>query len=387
MHAKELIAKGCTLAIQGLQLRKFEPCDSRTLRLLVRRRLRLAVRRTVPRGEFLRDELSAALLLAEYIIAHCDSLRPCGPVAKAPLSSVAATGTSVEGSIGPSKVGTVRQTQSAVEESVKKRSSISSGVKSFLEFLAQPLPWESDPSWKDRPDLWRDRPGLKDWGNVTQLERAAEVEEIARRGISNYQIGQAVGVDESLIRRMRTVAKLPKAMKTQISRGKSVNAALREVKDPVLQQSKRLQREKENGSMSDQLADQVVALTTAQLQPVSARQAVSRAKEMTLRLLPERLAKIVPAFIDDPAGTVMLPPSLPQDEGLDDREAIALRLVRLLVIVAPEPLIHTAALEKALDRLPKRQFPSEIIEVLDSMGNCRRIRVYETQHSERTFNL
>jgi hypothetical protein len=139
--------------------------------------------------------------------------------------------------------------------------------------------------------------------------------------------------------------------------------------------------------MSDQLADQVVALTTAQLQPVSARQAVSRAKEMTLRLLPERLAKIVPAFIDDPAGTVMLPPSLPQDEGLDDREAIALRLVRVLVIVAPEPLIHTAALEKALDRLPKRQFPSEIIEVLDSMGNCRRIRVYETQHSERTFNL
>jgi predicted DNA-binding protein (UPF0251 family) len=192
----------------------------------------------------------------------------------------------------------------------------------------------------------------------SRMSRSARVDAVAKakqaggKDLSNRRIARIIGVNDKTVARMLREAKLPEEVRTAVLRGnKSGNQALREAKDPVYQQSKRLLRERRDGSVSSEHAHQLTSFLRAVSAPF-ARQIVGRAKELVSRLAkPERLHRVVPrSDVKELMAKSLerLVQADPDDPGI---EAPAQRLCWWLLQVAPEREIHIRALDKAMQAL------------------------------------
>jgi transposase len=208
--------------------------------------------------------------------------------------------------------------------------------------------------------------GISVWSCMTRFQQADAVAEIKAfgvtkgPGISNREIARRLGVDEGTVRRMLKEAQLPKDLRTQIARGKSVNQtlrehrrrvnqALREQNDPVHQQNRRLTREKADGSISDDLAKKVLAFVRERFKwPCHARQAVQSA----IDLAPGKgLDTILPRTDVD---ALMAEAKRRKFSDLVSEIEVGFRqLLWWLLHAAPERAIHIASLNKALLAIPK----------------------------------
>jgi hypothetical protein len=352
-HARELIERATRLAVVGLGMRGYEaPTDVRPLTPLVRARLRNYARKSsretkaedrnneetradgaAARSRFLSNEISAALTLADYIIQNSENLVTSKNAAERPRAQQAQR-------LGANTTPPALTTAEPNPAPTPKKE-----LPAAVRIACGELEWL----------MTEDFDGKSAW---SRMSRAARVDAVAKAkkqggpGLSNRHIARIVGVDDKTIARMLDEAALPAQVRDQVARGKkSASQALREADDPVYQQSKRLLRERRDGSVSSEHAHQLTSFLRAVSAPF-ARQIVGRAKELVSRLAkPERLHRVVPrSDVKELMAKSLerLVQADPDDPGI---EAPAQRLCWWLLQVAPEREIHIRALDKAMQAL------------------------------------
>lgn len=336
MNARDVIARAVKLAIDGLQLRGFErPEDTSTVRLKIRACLRNLARRGTTRNAILEDNISASLMLADYVIRHSTALVRCKRAdepstlrtepARA-FSHIALTCTTDLNS--PSPAGMRKEPPAHVRIACSE-----------VEWL-----------------MMENLNGESGWSTMSRFARVdaiAKAKEAGGKDLSNRHIARIIGVDDKTVARMLKEAALPKKLRSEMLSGnKSGNRALRESTDPVLQQAKRIARDKTNGSVSTQHAEQICKFVQGIALGNTPRLAVQRAKDLLRAMDPLQFRAVVPSWT--PEEVIEEAKRLsPRGRDLNDIEILAQRLARWLRKVAPEPEIHRVALDKALGLLPR----------------------------------
>ena len=107
-----------------------------------------------------------------------------------------------------------------------------------------------------------------DWSNPSAIERGERIQVLLRdRHCSMRGIGKAIGVDKNTIRHYGRISELPADQRERIDAGAPPLTVLRESRAQCLglEDASRLEREKQDGTHSDHLADRLVSFMSHEL--------------------------------------------------------------------------------------------------------------------------
>jgi hypothetical protein len=234
-HARELVDRATRLALVGLGMRGYDaPTDVRRLAPLVRARLQNYARkssgdtkltgydrdearaeRAAARSRFLSNEISAALMLADYIIQNSENL----VTRKQPTERPRAQRAPILGAnnIPPAPMTVVPTT------TAKPKKELPAPVRIACDEL----------EWL----MMEDFSGQTAWSRMSRPARIDAVAKAKKQGgpiLSNRRIARIIGVNDKTVARMLDEAVLPPEVRDQVAHGKkSGSQALREADDPV----------------------------------------------------------------------------------------------------------------------------------------------------------